>query len=322
MATKKQVVENEEFSEKKEASKTKKIATGNTKKAVQKRSSSVAAKTAKTATKKTNVKEQKEERKITKSKGGTSKKVSKKPESKKNNEVEEKAKVVAKNEVLEETVNETTENKEAVKKENSKEKTKATAKKETIKEDSSNSTTKEEILEKQEESSTKVAKTLTPKQIEEIKEVVKNELKANKKMPKEQEQNLLQKLFQNIILAVMVLVYFNFIVLGFINIESNVFLTDIKVFSMAMLIIAIIIFEFAYKRESGRYAVNGIEILVLAFVTMALLYINLMWSDKFIPIAVLISYLFCIYYVAKSIIIYRKMKKEYSATTIKEMLKK
>ena len=316
MATKKQVVENEEFSEKKEASKTKKIATGNTKKAVQKRSSSVAAKTAKTATKKTNVKEQKEERKITKSKGGTSKKVSKKPESKKNNEVEEKAKVVAKNEVLEETVNETTENKEAVKKENSKEKTKATAKKETIKEDSSNSTTKEEI------SSTKVEKTHTPKQIEEIKEVVKNELKANKKMPKEQEQNLLQKLFQNIILAVMVLVYFNFIVLGFINIESNVFLTDIKVFSMAMLIIAIIIFEFAYKRESGRYAVNGIEILVLAFVTMALLYINLMWSDKFIPIAVLISYLFCIYYVAKSIIIYRKMKKEYSATTIKEMLKK
>ena len=314
MAAKKQVVENEEISAKKESSKTKKIATGNTKKAVQKRSSSVASKTAKTSAK---------EQKVTKTKGGTSKKVSKKPESKKNNEVEEKAKEVVKNEVLEETVNEVARNEKNVKKPSSKGKTTTNNKKEPVKkENDNNEIAKEEAPKKQEESSKKITRALTSTQIEEIKEVVKNELKANKKMPKEQEQNLLQKLFQNIILAVMVLVYFNFIVLGFINIESNVFLTDIKVFSMAMLIIAIIIFEFAYKRESGRYAVNGIEILVLAFVTMALLYINLMWSDKFIPIAVLISYLFCIYYVAKSIIIYRKMKKEYSASSIKEMLKK
>ena len=118
------------------------------------------------------------------------------------------------------------------------------------------------------------------------------------------------------------MIYFNFIVLGFINIESNIFLTDIKVFSMAMLIIAIGIFEVAYKKESGRYAIHGIEILILAFITMALLYINLMWSDKFVPIAVFFSYAFGIYYIAKSIIIYHKVKKEYSASSIKEMLKK
>ena len=186
-------------------------------------------------------------------------------------------------------------------------------------------TNKQEIENKEEEedyNDTKKEKALTKKQIEEIKKVVKKEIQANNKIPQEEEQTMLQKLFQNIGLAIMVLVYFNFIVLGFINIQSNVFLTDIKVFSMAMLIIAIGVFEFAYKKESGRYAIHGIEILILAFVTMALLYINLMWQDKFIPIAVFISYVFCIYYVVKSIIIYCKIKKKYTASEIKKMIKK
>ena len=180
----------------------------------------------------------------------------------------------------------------------------------------------EEESEELEENTTKKEKALTKKQIEEIKQVVKKELKANNKIPQEAEQSLFKKIFQNLGLAVMVVVYFNFIVLGFININNNVFLTDIKVFSMVMLIIAIIVFEIAYKKESGKYAIHGIEILILAFTTMALLYINLMWQEKFIPITVLITYIFSIYYIAKTIIIYYRVKKEYSASGIKEIIKK
>ena len=90
----------------------------------------------------------------------------------------------------------------------------------------------------------------------------------------------------------------------FVNISSSIFLTDLKVFSIAILAIAIVLFEVAYQKGNSSLAVYGIETLILAFATMALLYINLMWSDKFIPIAVLIAYIFTIYYMAKTIVIY------------------
>ena len=65
----------------------------------------------------------------------------------------------------------------------------------------------------------------------------------------------------------------------------------------------------------------GIETLVLAFATIGLLYVNLMWSNKFIPLTALVTYIFSIYYVAKAIYIYIKLRKEYSSNSIKEIVK-
>lgn len=163
---------------------------------------------------------------------------------------------------------------------------------------------------------------LQEKSKEEIEEVVKKEIKENKKIPSEELGKINTRVFQNICLAVVSMVYLNFVILGFINIENAVFITDLKVFSMVLLTISIGVFEYAYKKDSGRCAASGIEILLLAFITMAFIYINLMWADKFIYIVAFITYVLAIYYVAKSIIIYKKMKKEYFMNKMKEIIKK
>ena len=155
----------------------------------------------------------------------------------------------------------------------------------------------------------------------EIEEAVGKEIKAKKKLPSEEIIKINSRVFQNICLAVVIMLYLNFIILGFINIEKSVFITDLKVFSMAILLVSIGVFEYAYKKDSGRYTINGIEILMLSFITMILIYINIMWEGKFVYISAFFTYVFAIYYVAKSIIIYKKMKKEYFLGEMKEIIK-
>ena len=156
----------------------------------------------------------------------------------------------------------------------------------------------------------------------EITEVVGKEIKKNKKVADVELGKIHTRVFQNICLAVAMMLYLNFVVLGFVNIENPVFVTDLKVFSIALLVIAVGVFEYAYKKDSGRHALHGIEILMLAFSTMALIYVNLMWTGKFVYIVALITFLFAIYYVAKSIIVYKKMKKQYFINEMKKVIKR
>ena len=153
-------------------------------------------------------------------------------------------------------------------------------------------------------------------------EEIEKEIKSNRKLPEEQQNQIHTRVFQNIFLAVIIILYLNFIILGFWNIENSVFVVDLKVFSMSILVIAIGVIEYAYKKDSGRHAIHGIETLVLAIATMGFIYLNMMWQEKFIPVVVIVALAFAIYYVAKTIIIYKKMKKQFSLENIKEIIKK
>lgn len=155
-----------------------------------------------------------------------------------------------------------------------------------------------------------------------VQETVAKELEKNKTLPAEELSKINTRLFQNIALAVAIMLYLNFIILGFINIENSVFITDLKVFGVAILAVSIGMFEYAYKKDSGRHTIHGIEILLLAFATIALIYVDLMLADRFVYITAFLTYVFSIYYVAKSIIVYNRMKKQYFVNSMKEMIKK
>ena len=176
--------------------------------------------------------------------------------------------------------------------------------------------------EKDKKKNKETKKELVKSEQKEIEEAVEKELKSKKKLPAEELKKINKRVFQNVFLAIVIMFYLDFIILGFVNIENGVFVTDLKVFGMALLLVAIGIFEYAYKKDSGKHIIHGIEILLLAFITILLIYVNLMWSNKFIYITAFVSYVFAIYYVAKSIIIYKKMKKEYFLEEMKKIIKK
>ena len=150
---------------------------------------------------------------------------------------------------------------------------------------------------------------------------IKKTITEKNNLPKEENEKINRHLFQNIMVAIAIIIYFIFLNLGKNNIQNNVFVTDLKVFGMCIMLLAIALMEKAYKEDSGRIAVFAIEMIVLSLTTVSLIYIDLIFSTRFEFIVTAISYIFAIYYLIKSIIIYIKKRKKYFVDDMKEIIK-
>lgn len=151
-------------------------------------------------------------------------------------------------------------------------------------------------------------------------EDIKKAIKSKKKVPAEEMYKINKAMFKNIIMAVAVILYFLFLNLGFLNIDNDVYVTDLKVFSMCILLLAIILLEMAYKKDNGEIGILGVETIFIALVTLGLIYVNLMMFYSYVAIVASISFIFAIYYLLKTIIIYLKGKKKYFVNNIKEII--
>lgn len=139
-------------------------------------------------------------------------------------------------------------------------------------------------------------------------EKIQKEINKQTKLSKDEKKKINKRIFQNIVMAIGIVVYFIFINLGFNNIEESTYLTDLKVFGAVTIGITIILFEKAYKKDSGELTIYGIEMLIIAICTLLTNYIYKFYYSKYIYIITSIAMLFAVYYVGKSIVIYVKMK--------------
>ena len=246
----------------------------------------------------------------------------KKSTKKKTKEVSESSKSAPKAETAKKTSTTTKKKlttKSSAKKAPSEKNKKSTTKKEKPSTQKNKEKIKEEIVEEPIEENKKSIEKID---IKKIQETLKKEITAKKVIPKEEQYKMNVEVFKNIAIAIVMVVFLNFIILGFINIENSVFLVDLKVFAVSILAIAIGVFEYAYKKDSGKIAIYGIETLILAFAMLAFINLDIMCHSNFVIITVLITYTIAIYYTVKSIIIYQKMKKQYYINSIKEIIKK
>ena len=159
------------------------------------------------------------------------------------------------------------------------------------------------------------------KNLEKMEEVIKNKNKIvddyNKKIQK--------KILQNIALAIVYIIFFYLLYLGSQNIETNIYLTDLKVFAFGLLILAIIIFEYSYKKDNGAIAIHGIEILVTSIIALFLTYMSELFVNRiYILIITCIAIIYVVYFIIKSFIILYTMKKQYfkQKDDIKDIIKK
>lgn len=139
-------------------------------------------------------------------------------------------------------------------------------------------------------------------------EKIEEEIKKQTTISDERKNKINKSIFHNIAIANVIMLYFIFIVLGYQTITPDKFIIDLQVFSVITMGISIIVFEKAYKKDSTEYAIHGIESLFLSIVTLISIYVFSKYREKFADIMIIVCYLFAIYYVAKSIIIYLKMK--------------
>ena len=79
-------------------------------------------------------------------------------------------------------------------------------------------------------------------------------------------------------------------------------------YSIEILIFSIIVLEVAYHKDSGKWAISGIEMLILAILMLFAPYIFFRFTNKIIY--AIIAFI-TVYYICKIIIIYCKEKKQY-----------
>ena len=158
-------------------------------------------------------------------------------------------------------------------------------------------------------------KKIDEKQIEE-------QIETAKKMPNFEKKKIYKKVFANIFLGIVVTLYFIGIGIGFLNIDGPTFITDLKVFSLSILAIAIILFEFAYGKDDDKTALYGVEMLFVAIMSLVLLYTCILHKDKFIAVANIVACIGVLYYLVKSISIYirEKLKWKKTISDVKEIV--
>ena len=149
---------------------------------------------------------------------------------------------------------------------------------------------------------------------------IEEEINEKRKMPKEVKESLRKEIFTNIIICACLVAYFLFLFLGSVDKTKAVRVIDLKIFSTIYLATSIILFEIAYKKDSGKIAIHGIEILLVAIMTLFLPYIIFELDSKYRKIYYFVGEYIAVYYVIKCICIARKYSKYVS--DIKEIIKK
>ncbi len=148
--------------------------------------------------------------------------------------------------------------------------------------------------------------------------------KKKRKIPKEISQEILKKIFKNLLIAVGITLYFIILNLAYSAMKPERLVEDIKVFAGVFLIVGIVLLERAYKKDNDSIAITGVEFLFLSLHSLSIMHIISLFHYDFKLYLLTSSYILSIYYVLKAIILYTKGRKEYlnSLSDISEIVKK
>ena len=138
-----------------------------------------------------------------------------------------------------------------------------------------------------------------------------------------EDKKYLKKIWVNISIAAILMLYFIIVNILYNKLNHESLILTLKTLSVIIMAIGIIIFEIAYKKDNGIIAITGIEILITAFHTLSILHVVQVSAFDFRIYILTSSYLFAIYFVLKSMIIYTMEKRKYlkSLSDIKNIVK-
>lgn len=160
----------------------------------------------------------------------------------------------------------------------------------------------------------------TKENIEKLGQVIEEK----KKIPKEVKNQISTEIFRNIIFGAVILLYLGALNIGMRNIPTENYIMDLKVFGMSLLVLTIIVFELAYKKDKGELWMHGAEIMVTSIFTIYLIYLYSIYYNTYGTVLFTASILYLIYYGIKILIERKKTIKNYnkSLVDIGEIVKK
>ena len=181
---------------------------------------------------------------------------------------------------------------------------------------------KAKVKDKQETEIDKTEEMIPKEDAEKAQTIVEREM-AKKKVPRQVSQEILKKIFKNLILAIVVMIYFIACNIVYTKLEMNQMEMITKAVSGVFLLASIILFEFAYKKDSGTLTMTALELLVLSIHALFINHVITIYQFDFRAYLLTSSCIFATYYVLKSIVIYTRDRIKYlkSLSDISEIVK-
>ena len=129
--------------------------------------------------------------------------------------------------------------------------------------------------------------------------------------------------FKNLLKAIGIMAYFIVLNFAYTRMSVDRLMNDIEVFAGIFLVLGLVMLERAYKKDSGKMALSGIELLCLSMHSLSINHVITFYQYDFRFYLLSSSYVFAIYYVLKSIIIYTREKRQYlkNMSDISEIVK-
>lgn len=154
-------------------------------------------------------------------------------------------------------------------------------------------------------------------------ELMQLEIEKKRKLPKEVKDNINTVIFQNLLVATIIMAYFCIINITYYNFEHSIFENYMKYFALGIILITVLDIEIAYRKKSIRLWIIGIEFLVIGVVSLYIPYIYLHTNSIIRIIIMTLPAILVIYYLFKSLIIYKHKKNHYqnNLSDIKEIMK-
>lgn len=150
------------------------------------------------------------------------------------------------------------------------------------------------------------------------------EYKKSRIIPKDYKKQIRNRILKNTAIAIIVIAYLIALNVLSLYIETNTYILAIKIVCVVLSVVSVIYFELSYRRDNGYLFLHGAEFLVLATITLFSVYAYSLFFITYNNILLYILIAVIIYYIIKTILTLRNMKKEYykSQNDIKEIIKK
>ena len=101
------------------------------------------------------------------------------------------------------------------------------------------------------------------------------EIEEKRKLPQEVKENIKTNIFHSLIAAVIILAYLAAINVLYYSFEQDVFEYYMKYFALGIIIVTVIDIELAYRKDSKKLWLIGVELLVCGILSLYIPYIYL-----------------------------------------------
>ncbi len=135
-------------------------------------------------------------------------------------------------------------------------------------------------------------------------------IEENKKISIKFSKKIKILVFINIIIALVLAIYFFLMNLSLIQVDMKLNLKIYNIASIIISVLSVVLLEISYKKENGYIFLHGIEAFVVSIVTLYIINVYMVNINLYNNIILVIPLVIGAYYIIKALTIYIKMKKE------------